>query len=102
MAANEGRSSYHFDLALVYLQVGRREQAREQFGLAVKTERQKFMKKYLEAEALINLYPTDYERLLEARSLLKRSIELKPRYAPARKKLQDLDQAINDLGEPAN
>lgn len=97
MAAIEGQSSWHFDLAMVYLQVGRREEAREQFSQAVATERQEFMKEYLEAEALTNLYPSDYERLLEARSRLERSIELQPQFDQARKKLEDLDQAINNL-----
>ncbi len=97
MAAMEGGSSAYFDLAMVYLQVGRREKAREQFSQAVATERQEFLKEYLEAEALTNLYPSDYERLLEARSHLERSIELQPQFSKARKKLEDLDQAINNL-----
>lgn len=102
VAAKEGQLSWHLDLALVFLQVGRREEAIKQFDMAVATEQREYLKQYLEAEALVNLYPSDYDRLLEARAHLEKSIELKPNYDQTRKKLEDLDQVINNLDEPGS
>lgn len=98
----KGRSSAHYALAVMYLGQGRRNEAAEQFDLAVETEEQAFLKEYLEAEKLMRLYPANFDRLNEARTHMETSIELNTQYFHARKRLEDLDKVINSLGRPAN
>jgi hypothetical protein len=93
-----GQSAIHFALAVMYLDQGRHKPAREQFDLAVTKERRGFLKEYIKAEALLRLYPANYDRLMEARFHMEKSIKLQPQYHHARKRLADIDNSIDNLG----
>jgi len=97
-----GRSSAHYALAVMYLGMGRRDDASEQFDLAVDTEAKAFLKEYLAAEKLMRLYPANQDRLNEARQHMEKSIELQPQYFHARKRLEDLNMMINNIGGSGN
>ena len=80
----------HFDLARVYLQLQKRDKAQAHFDLAVQTARQPFLRDYMEARSLIEMYPHDPLRREQAIRLLNRSLESQPRFAPSRKLLESL------------
>lgn len=94
LTSKTGRSSSHYALGVMYLQMNRRDEARKHFELASETEPQAFLKEYLAAEGLMRLYPSNRSRLLEARAHLTKSIELHPQYFHARQRLEDLDQIL--------
>jgi tetratricopeptide (TPR) repeat protein len=102
MKKPKGRSSSHYALGVMYLEMDRRDDARKHFELASETERQEFLKKYLAAEGLMRLYPPDRARLVEARSHMEKSIQLQPQYYHARQRLEDLNQILGSLGSQDN
>lgn len=98
MERKQGESSAHYALAVMYLGMSRREDAIVEFDLAVETESKPFLKEYLAAEALMRLYPANYDKLAEARAHMEKSIELHPQYFQSRQRLGDLDAMMNALG----
>jgi len=95
----EGAAAAHYGLAVMYLRQDRRDEAVEQFDLAVATEKQVFMQEYLSAEKLMRLYPSDPDRLLEARNHMEKCIELQPQYYHGRQRLEELNAMINSAGK---
>jgi len=90
-----GRAGAHYGLAAMYLSQDRREDALEHFDLAVSTEMQAFMREYLAAEKLVRMYPSDRDRLLEAKAHMEKSIELQPQYYHGRKRLADINEMLS-------
>jgi hypothetical protein len=92
--SEEGKASGHLLLAGMYLKLDRRSDAEKQFEFAIVEEQQAFMKEYLKADALIQLYPSDSRKLLEARAHLEKALELQPRFNLARKQIVELDETL--------
>jgi len=90
-----GAAAARYGLAVMYLRQNRREEAIEQFELAAAVEQQPFMREYLLAEMLMRLYPSDPERLLEARGHMEKCIELQPQFYHGRQRLAELDAMLN-------
>lgn len=80
----------NFRLGHFYAQTGRRSEADERLRQAVALENLEFLREYMEASRLLALYPYDPQRIEQARGHLERSLELQPRFAPAREALQKL------------
>ncbi len=86
----------HFNLAMMYLHLGRRIEAEEQVGLAIKGEAKTFLRKYFEAVALIQMHPTERSSLLAARTLLMEALELQPQHAESREELEALNRKLSE------
>ena len=94
--------SPHYGLAVLYVLTNRRNEAAEQFELAITFEKQAFMKEYLAAEMLMRLYPSDRTRWLEAKTHLEKALQLQPQFVLARKKLEYVNAHLDPPGrEPA-
>lgn len=100
--SDEGAASGHLLLAGMYLELNRRSDAGKQFELAVMKEQQAFMKEYLKADALIQLHPSNPEKLLEAREYLENALELQPRFNLARQRIDQLDETLQRTGRDRN
>jgi len=87
-------SAVHYDLAVMYMRLGRREDAREHFEHALRVENNPFLKELRTAIMLIELYPSNRARLLEAKNHLEQSLELQPQSFQARQVLKQLNQAL--------
>jgi tetratricopeptide (TPR) repeat protein len=87
----QGAAAAHYGLAVMYLRQNLRTEATGQFKLAVATEKQPFMQEYLSAEMLMRLYPSDPDRLLEARAHMDKCIELQPQFHHGRQRLAELN-----------
>jgi hypothetical protein len=92
--SKQGAASAHYGLAVMYLRQDFRDKATEQFELAVAGEKQPFMQEYLSAEMLMRLYPSDPDRLLEARAHMEKCIELQPQFYHGRQRLEELDRML--------
>ncbi len=95
MKGSEGRSPAHFYMAIMYLEQNRRNDAAEQFELAIATKKEVFKKEYLEAEMLMRLYPKSRGKLLEARNHLEKALLLEPQFHYARQRLDEIDEILN-------
>jgi len=91
----EGMASAHLSLASMYLRLNRKNDAKEQFELAIMTEKKGFMKEFLSAEMLMQLYPSNRERLLEARTHLEKTVELQPQYQYGHQRLNELNDILS-------
>jgi len=87
----------HFNLAMMYVHLGRRAEAEERFSLALAAEKKMFLRKYFEAVALIQLHPSDRGSLLAARTLLEQALELQPQHVESRKELELLNQRLREV-----
>jgi hypothetical protein len=87
-------------LALALLQVKLNElpEAKKNFEQAIALMNKPFLKNFHTALMLIKLYPYDHSRLLQAQSLLERTLEQQPEYFPARLMLQQLNQILASGG----
>ena len=94
-----GKASAHYSLGLLYARQNRTEEAQTQFELAVKAEKQPYMKELITAEMLMKLYPTQRTRLLEARNHLETAIRLNPHFSLTQTKLDELNIMLNDSSE---
>jgi tetratricopeptide (TPR) repeat protein len=90
----EGTAKAHFTLARMYLELGRRSEAKTQFKQAIAVEDQPFLKEFNTGFMLIELYPLDRSKLLEARTHFERSLQLQPQYFPARRILHQLNEFL--------
>ena len=84
----------HFELARLYLRMDRREDAQLFFRQAVERERVPFIREIMSAIVLIELYPGNRDRLLEARNHLETALQLQPRSAQARQVLSHVEQKL--------
>jgi tetratricopeptide (TPR) repeat protein len=102
MNGGEGESAAHFYLAIMYLQLNRKLDAREHFELAIATKKEIFHKEYLEAEMLMRLYPKVRGKLLEARIHLEKALLLEPQFYYARERLDDIDEVLHSADNRNN
>jgi len=86
----------HFNLAMMYIHLGRRAEAEEYFSRALAAEKKEFLRKYFEAVALIQLHPADHDSLQAARTLLEQALELQPRHVESRQELESLNQRLGE------
>ena len=91
---DDSKNVAHLSLAKMFLGLNRNSDAIKHFDLAISDERRAFMKEYLAAEMLMQLYPSDTARLLEARSHLEKSLRLSPRFQLAQLKLDEINMIL--------
>jgi tetratricopeptide (TPR) repeat protein len=81
---------------MMYVHLGRRDEAEEYFAQALAAETKPFLKKYFEAVAMIQLHPANRSSQLAARALLEQALELQPQHVESRRELELLNQALNE------
>ncbi len=86
----------HQKLASMYLHLGRRSDAREQFELSAATEQNPAFREFRKAFMLIKLYPSDRARMLEAKAHLEKALQIQPQYVQARQWLENLKELLGD------
>lgn len=84
-----------FNLAMMYLHLGRRSEAEEYFAKAIEKEREPFLKEYFTAVMLIYLHPNDHENLLEAKAHLEKALEIQPQHVESRAELKRLNERLS-------
>ncbi|MEE4218896.1 MAG: tetratricopeptide repeat protein [Xanthomonadales bacterium] len=84
----------HFELARLYVRMDRREDAQPFFSEALQREKVPFVREIMSAIMLVELYPGDRSRLLEARRHLETALRLQPRSAQARQALSYVEQKL--------
>lgn len=85
-----------FNLAMMYIHLGRRAEAEEHIAAAIAAEPKAFLRNYFKAVALIQLHPSDRSSLLAARALLQQALELQPQHVESRKELELLNQRLSE------
>lgn len=93
-----GTAKGHFNLARMYTKLGRKDVAKEQFEQAIVTSNQPFLREFHTGYMLIELYPDDRARLLEAKTHFAKSLDLQPQYFPARRLLEQINQILRQAG----
>ncbi len=86
----------HQKLASMYLHLGRRSDAKEQFELSAATEQRPAFREFRKAFMLIKLYPSDRARMLEAKAHLEKALQIQPQYVQARQWLERLRELLGD------
>jgi Tfp pilus assembly protein PilF len=84
----------HVNLALFYLEQGRWRDAKTHFEKAVEAEKQPVKRAWLKGQMRFRLYPSDREKLLEAKVYFEQALELQPSYAPARQSLAVVNRIL--------
>ncbi|MSQ97777.1 MAG: hypothetical protein EXR85_00540 [Xanthomonadales bacterium] len=85
-----------FNLAMMYIHLGRRKEAEEHIALAIAAEPKAFLRHYFKAVALIQMHPSDRDSLLAAQALLQQALELQPQHVESRKELELLNQRLSE------
>jgi tetratricopeptide (TPR) repeat protein len=99
-SGNRSEPWAHVNLAMMYAHLGRRSEALERFQAAIADEKQPFFREYFTALMLLQVYPSDRARLLEARAHLERALQLQPQHADSREELDSLNQRLARLQKP--
>jgi len=97
-----GKASAHISLAMLYLDQKRNDEAQEQFEQAIVAERKAFMKEYLAAEMLMQLYPHQNKKLQEAKIHLEKAISLNPHFLHTKTRLDKLNKMLGVETEKQN
>ncbi len=84
----------HTNLARMYLHLGRREDAQSHFKLAIATESIPALREYHKAYMLAMLYPSDRNRLLDAKTHLEQALKFQPQLVSARRLLEQLNRIL--------
>lgn len=84
----------HFDLARMYAQQKRRAEARGHYKIAIKREMLPYLREFMTAMMLMELYPYDRQRLLQAREHLEFALELQPRSEPVQEAMRVVNQKL--------
>jgi tetratricopeptide (TPR) repeat protein len=94
--ANDGRqvAFARVNLAMLYLHLGRKSDAENQFELGITAQNQKFLREYFSALRLIQLYPSDRTKLIEARTHLEKALDLQPQHVESRQELEALNARL--------
>ena len=92
---NESKTQAHANLALFYLRLDRRDEAREHYELAVETERDPALRAYRKGELLVMLHRNDRAKLIEAKTYFEEALRLQPHLALARLRLERLNQTLD-------
>ena len=91
---NESKTQAHANLALFYLRLDRRDEAREHYELAVETERDPALRAYRKGELLVMLHRNDRAKLIEAKTYFEEALRLQPHLALARLRLERLNKTL--------
>jgi tetratricopeptide (TPR) repeat protein len=94
LARNPRNGWVHFELARLQVKMGQRSEARAHFDAAIEYEALPFLREFMSAVMLIELFPNDRSRLLEAREHVRNALQLQPRESQARELLQYLNQRL--------
>jgi len=81
----------------MYVHLGRRIEAEENFALAIHAENKPFLRDYFKALSLLQLHPSDRGSLLDAKSLLEHALKLQPQHVESRKELDSLNQQLSKV-----
>jgi tetratricopeptide (TPR) repeat protein len=92
-----GKVFAHFNLAMMYVHLGRRTEAEEHVALAIAAEKMAFLREYFKAVALIQLHPSDRNSLLAAHAHLEQALKLQPQHVESHKELDLLNQRLNEV-----
>lgn len=84
----------HANLARFYLGHGRRNSAAKHFALAVDAESLPANQAWRRGNMLVNLYPRDREKLLEAKAHFEEALRLQPASGRARQSLRQVNSAL--------
>jgi tetratricopeptide (TPR) repeat protein len=84
----------YFTLASLYTFLGRRTEARTYYDKAIEVERNPAYKAFRTGFKLIQLYPTDREKLLEARNQFETALALQPQLFLARQELALVNEQL--------
>lgn len=87
---NPSRSWDYFELGRLYVRLDRQEEAAAYFQSAIDREPMEFVREIMRAIMLVEMYPNDPARRLEARGHLERALQLQPRSMHARRLLDQL------------
>lgn len=87
----------HSNLARLYLNQGRRDEARAQFEETIRIEPNPAVRAYRKGLMLVSLYPEDRARLLEARTHFEEALRLQPRLRLAINALEQLEGRLAQL-----
>jgi tetratricopeptide (TPR) repeat protein len=90
----DSRSYAHMNLAILYLHMGRKAEARAHFETAIAEERTLFLREYFSGLMLIQLHPENRQLLLEAKAHLERALELQPQHVESRRELESLNSRL--------
>jgi len=85
-------------LALMQVKLNDKSEAKENFEHAIALMDEPFLKDFHTALMLIKLNPHDQSRLLEAKGLLERAIDIQPQYFPASIMLDQLNEILGPGG----
>lgn len=88
------RAIAHANLGRFYLDQDRWSEAKKHFEMAVEAERLPANRAFRKGHMLVRLYPSDRQKLLEAKALFEEALELQPSLAPARQWLARVNQAL--------
>lgn len=91
---HHGLSMVHYDLAVMYLQLGRTDDAKKHFEKATDLEKNPFLKEFRIALMLIQVYPSDRIKLLEARNHLEKALDIQPQSFQVRQVLNQINKAL--------
>jgi tetratricopeptide (TPR) repeat protein len=84
----------HFQLASMYLHLGRRSEAEHHFEQSWSGDLPEFQLHFRKAMALIQLYPNYRVKLLEAKSEFEKALELQPQHYESRDQLEILNRKL--------
>ncbi len=93
----DSRTRAHSNLARLYLTQGRQDAARAQFEMAIESEVNPAIRAYRQGLMLVQLYPKDRGKLLEARAHYEEALRLQPRLALALDALERVDRKLERL-----
>jgi len=100
MRKEQNATYAHYTLASMYVRMNRRHEAKVQFEQAINSAKNPFMKSFQTGLMLIELYPTDRNRMIEAKAHLERAAELQPQSAQVRQILDELNRALSSEVAP--
>ena len=91
---NPANSHTRANLAVFYLRLGRVDEGRKHYELALEAEVDPAMRAYRKGELLVIFHRNDREKLIEARAHFEEALRLQPHLALARGRLERLNQAL--------
>lgn len=84
----------HFELARLYVKMGRPDDAQRHFAESISREKNQFLREFMTALMLLEMYPNDRVRMRKAREHLESALSLQPRAIQARRLLEQIDQRL--------
>jgi tetratricopeptide (TPR) repeat protein len=91
----KGKILAHNNLAMLYLRLGRWDDAKEQLEMAVQFEEIPALRAFREGKMVLMLYPRNRKKFLEARQHFEEALRLQPGLIPAQHWLENTNQALD-------